>query len=210
MPPFISFEGLDGSGKTTQIKLLERHLRSKGIPVTLAREPGGTSIGDAIRQILLQSKTTGLQPISELLLYYASRRQNLHQTVLPALAAGQWVLCDRYADASMAYQGYGRGVPLQLLEALNDYVIGRHWPDLTILIDIDPDIGLSRALQRNQSSRLDEGRFESEPVEFFTRVRRGYLTIAEQHKERVRVINGNQAVEAVHDQVLASMTHLLT
>jgi dTMP kinase len=207
MAAFISFEGIDGSGKTTQIKLLESYLKSQKLPVFLAREPGGTEVGESIRQVLLQSKTAHLTPMSELLLYYASRQENLHQKLLPALKNGSWVLCDRYADASMAYQGYGRGIDLGLIESLNRAVIADHWPDLTVLIDIDPALSLDRARARNQSNIVDEGRFERESVEFFTRVRRGYLEIARKHPDRIRVVNGDQLIETLHREIVGLLDH---
>ena len=209
MAPFISLEGIDGSGKTTQIELLERHLQSLGLEVVVAREPGGTEVGESIRQILLNSKTTQLRPLSELLLYYASRYQNLYQKILPALEAGCWVLCDRYVDASMAYQGYGRGVELAVIEHFNRIVINRHLPDLTLLIDIDPMLGLARARERNRQSIVDEGRFEKESLEFYSCVRQGYLKIAQTVPERVRVVNGGQSVELVRQQILSLITPLM-
>jgi dTMP kinase len=127
---FITFEGIDGSGKTTQLRLLHEYLQKRNIATTIAREPGGTEVGEAIRQILLYSGTQDLRPLSELLLYYASRYQNLCHNILPALERGQWVLCDRYADASLAYQGYGRGVDLQLIRELNVHATGGVLPDL--------------------------------------------------------------------------------
>lgn len=209
MAPFISLEGIDGSGKTTQIELLERHLQSLGLEVVVAREPGGTEVGESIRQILLNSKTTQLRPLSELLLYYASRYQNLYQKILPALEAGCWVLCDRYADASMAYQGYGRGVGLDVIEYLNRIIIDRHLPDLTLLIDIDPKLGLARARERNRQDIVDEGRFEKESLEFYNRVRQGYLKIAQSAPERIRVVNGAQPIEVVHEQILSVISSLI-
>jgi dTMP kinase len=208
MAPFISLEGIDGSGKTTQINLLERYLRSLGLSVIVAREPGGTEVGETIRQILLNSKTTHLRPLSELLLYYASRNQNLYEKILPALEAGRWVLCDRYADASMAYQGYGRGVALDVIEHLNRIIIDRHLPDLTLLIDIDPKLGLARARERNRQDTVDEGRFEKESMEFYNRVRQGYLNIAQSAPERIRVVNGDQPRELVHQQILSLISSL--
>ena len=207
MAAFISFEGIDGSGKTTQIKLVEDHLRRKGIPVILAREPGGTEVGDSIRQILLHSKTTQLTFLAELLLYYASRHQNLQQKILPARKAGYWVLCDRFADASMAYQGYGRGIEHTLLEVLDRAVIGPNLPDLTILIDIEPVLGLARARERNRGETVDEGRFERESLDFFTRVRQGYLEIARNNPDRFRVVNGDQPIETLHHEIVDLLDH---
>jgi dTMP kinase len=199
---FITFEGIDGSGKTTHLELLHTHLLQKGVDVVRAREPGGTELGESIRQILLHSKTTGLGPVSELLLYYASRHQNLFENILPALEKGRWVLCDRFADASMAYQGFGRGIDLDLIRQLSRLVIDQHQPDLTILIDLEPALALARARRRNQKGTVDEGRFEQEPLEFFERVRQGYLAIARENPERVRTVDGDQPVEAVHLNIL--------
>jgi dTMP kinase len=199
---FITFEGIDGSGKTTHLKLLHGHLLQKGVDVVLAREPGGTEVGESIRQILLHSKTTGLWPVSELLLYYASRHQNLFENILPALERECWVLCDRFADASMAYQGYGRGIDLEFIRQLSRLVIDQHQPDLTILIDLEPALALARARRRNQKGTVDEGRFEQEPLEFFERVRQGYLAIARENPQRVRMVDGDQPVEAVHLNIL--------
>jgi dTMP kinase len=202
MALFISFEGIDGSGKSTQIRLLESYLSKQGVSVVVAREPGGTEVGNTIRQILLHSNNTRLKPMSELLLYYASRYQNLHEKILPALTADQWVLCDRFADASMAYQGFGRGIRLDFIRLLDQEVIQKCIPDLTIYIDIEPLIGLSRARGRNQHSRHDEGRFENESVEFFTKVREGYLKLAKDNPLRIKTIDGNQSIEAVHRDII--------
>lgn len=208
MSLFITFEGIDGSGKTTQLKLLHEYLVRRGINVVLAREPGGTQVGESIRETLLHSRTTGLTPVSELLLYCASRHQNLVQNILPALERGRWVLCDRFADASMAYQGYGRGLDLEFIRQLDRVVIGQHRPDLTILIDIPPDLALSRARERNRHETTDEGRFEKEPLEFFERVRQGYLSIARENPQRVRLVQGAQPVGVVHADILKLLTPL--
>jgi dTMP kinase len=202
MSLFITFEGIDGSGKTTQLRLLHEYLRKRGIDTIVAREPGGTQVGEAIRQILLRSETQDLKPLSELLLYYASRHQNLCQNILPALGRGQWVLCDRYADASLAYQGYGRGLDLNFIEQLNKAVIGERLPNLTILIDLDPVIALARARQRNLERAVDEGRFEMEALNFFERVRQGYLTIAGKTPGRFRIVSGELSVENAHQEIV--------
>lgn len=202
MALFITFEGIDGSGKTTQLKLLEEYLRRHQVQIVVAREPGGTPVGESIRRVLLDSKTTHLRPISELLLYYASRYQNLHQVIIPALERGEWVLCDRYADASMAYQGYGRGIDLETIEQLNRVVIGGRLPDLTLLFDVEPALGLKRARERNCTRELDEGRFEKESLDFFGRVRNGYLTMAGKQPGRFRILQADQSVEKVHQSVL--------
>lgn len=199
---FVTFEGIDGSGKTTQLRLLHEHLVKRGIDTIIAREPGGTEIGESIRQILLHSGTQNLKPLSELLLYYASRHQNLCQNILPALGRGQWVLCDRYADASLAYQGYGRGVDLNFIEQLNQAVIGQRRPNLTFLLDLDPAVAIARARRRNQDRVVDESRFEMESIDFFERVRQGYLTIARKDPGRFRIVSGELPVETAHQQIL--------
>ena len=199
---FVTFEGIDGSGKTTQLRLLHEHLLKNGIDTVIAREPGGTEIGESIRQILLHSGTQNLKPLSELLLYYASRHQNLCQNILPALERGQWVLCDRYADASLAYQGYGRGVDLNFIEQLNQAVIGQRQPNLTFLLDLDPAVAIARARRRNQERVVDESRFEMESLDFFERVRQGYLTIARKDLGRFRIVSGELPVEHAHQQIL--------
>ena len=150
MSPFISFEGLDGCGKTTQVRLLADYLTQRDIQVAVLREPGGTPVGEAIRALLLSSRNRGLLPLSELLLYYAARNQNLHRQIIPAQAEGKWVLCDRFADASAAYQGYGRGLDLSVVETLDHMVVDGTKPDLTLLIDIEPSLSLARARERNR------------------------------------------------------------
>ncbi len=202
MPPFITFEGLDGSGKTTQVRLLADYLVRRGIRVVVLREPGATPVGESIRALLLDSRSQGLLPLSELLLYYAARNQNLCQQIIPALAEGKWVVCDRFADASAAYQGYGRGLDLSLVKSLNRMVNRGKKPDLTVLIDIEPSIAVARARDRNSRLGVDEGRFEAESLEFFHRIRKGYLQIAAQEPCRVHVLDGSQAVEALHKEIV--------
>ncbi len=142
---FLSFEGIEGCGKTTQIAILSEYLSKRSIPFTVTREPGGTAVGEAIRKILLNSETIHLTAASELLLFYASRSQNIAEKILPSLDRGEVVICDRFYHASMAYQGYGRGIPLDFINKLTDLVCGDHRPEITLLLDIAPEIGLSRA-----------------------------------------------------------------
>ena len=209
MPPFISFEGLDGCGKTTQVRLLADYLTLRDIQVAVLREPGGTPVGESIRTLLLSSRNRGLLPLSELLLYYAARNQNLHRQIVPAQAEGKWVLCDRFADASTAYQGYGRGLDLSLVETLDHMVNGARKPDLTLLIDIEPALSLARARDRNRRTGLDEGRFEAESLSFFHRVRQGYLQIAAREPRRVRVLNGSRTIEELHQEILGLISTFL-
>ena len=198
---FVTFEGIDGSGKTTQLNRLRDYLLKRGISTRVVREPGGTVVGESIRKLLLNSKTTGLDPLGELLLYYASRSQNLVENLIPALEAKEWVLCDRFADASMAYQGYGRGIDLEVIHKLNQIVLRDHKPDLTILIDIEPEISLHRARARDRQRLTDEKRFEMESLEFFRRVRAGYLIIARENAERMRVVQGDAPPEVIQENI---------
>ena len=209
MPPFISFEGLDGCGKTTQVRLLADYLEDRGVQATVLREPGSTPVGEAIRALLLSSRSQGLLPLSELLLYYAARNQNLCQQIIPALAEGKWVLCDRFADASTAYQGYGRGLDLSLVETLDRMVNRGRKPDLTLLIDIEPALARARARARNRRMEVDEGRFESESLELFHRIREGYLQIAAREPRRVRVLNGSQTIQQLQKEIMSLISTFL-
>ncbi len=198
---FVSFEGIEGCGKTTQIAALSRLLTDRSVPHTITREPGGTAVGDGIRKIVLDSATINLTTPAELLLFYASRSQNIAEKIRPALERGETVICDRYYDASMAYQGYGRGVPLNFIEKLTDLVCADYRPDVTILLDIDPKTGLERARARNSLQVADEGRFEAEDLEFYGRIREGYLELARKNPERIRVIEAGRSIEEVGKQI---------
>src|SRR6476659_1205555 len=153
---FISFEGIEGCGKTTQIALLSDYLKKHSIPHMITREPGGTAVGEGIRKILLNSETIHLTAASELLLFYASRSQNILEKIKPALDRGEMVICDRFYHASMAYQGYGRGIPLDFITRLTELVCSPYRPDLTLLLDIEPGVGLARARARNHARTEDE------------------------------------------------------
>jgi len=211
---FITFEGIDGSGKTTQLEMLAQRLREQGIAVTMAREPGGTPVGEAIRRILLDSATVRLSPVAEVLLYFASRAQNVVEVIQPALEAGQVALCDRYVDASAAYQGAGRGLGQAVVSELERIACRGLKPDLTFVLDIAPATSVARALERNQGAarlgREDESRFEREGLEFFTRVRRAYLEIAEREPERVVVVDGERTPDAIHAEIWEKVVERLT
>src|SRR5206468_4303563 len=168
---FVSFEGIEGCGKTTQIALLSEYLKKHSVPHTITREPGGTAVGEGIRRILLDSETMHLTSASELLLFFASRSQNIQEKIKPALDRGEMVICDRYYHASMAYQGYGRGIPLDFIQKLTDLVCDPFRPDMTLLLDIEPEVGLARARSRNRGLIENEGRFEAEDLEFYNKVR---------------------------------------
>lgn len=199
---FITFEGTEGSGKSTQISLLADYLRSEGRAFTLTREPGGTPIGDQVRKILLDPSNKALDPKAELLLYAASRVQHLAEKIIPALEAGQVVLCDRFSDATLAYQGYGRGLDIEVIRALDRIVTAGLHPHLTVLLDLDVVAGLSRARGRNSSSGLEhEGRFENEDTAFHERVRQGYLALAKAEPDRIRVVNAARTPAEVQKDV---------
>jgi dTMP kinase len=199
---FVSFEGIEGCGKTTQIALLSDVLTSRKTPHSVTREPGGTAVGEGIRKILLHSETIHLTAAAELLLFYASRSQNILEKIEPSLAKGEVVICDRFYHASMAYQGYGRGIPIEFIEKLTDLVCGQQRPEITILLDIEPEIGLARARARNSKRAEDEGRFEMEEIPFYTRIRNGYLELARRERNRIHVVAANRSIEAVHQDVL--------
>jgi dTMP kinase len=198
---FVSFEGIEGCGKTTQIALLSEYLTRHHIPFTITREPGGTAVGEGIRKILLTSETIHLTAASELLLFYASRSQNILEKIKPALDRNEMVICDRYYHASMAYQGYGRGIPLDFIRKITDLVCSPYRPDLTFLLDIEPEVGLARARARNHARTEDEGRFEAEDLEFYNKVRDGYLELASED-ERIQLIYADRPIEAVHRHIL--------
>ena len=199
---FITFEGIEGSGKSTQIVLLQHHLQSSGMRVALTREPGGTAIGDQIRKILLDPANTALDPAAELLLYAASRAQHLREVILPALRDGMVVLCDRFSDATLAYQGYGRGLDIGMIFELDRLVTAGMRPDLTLLFDIEAAAGVARAHGRNRDRGLEaEARFENEEIAFHERVRQGYLTLSRREPERIRVVDASPSPEDVQKRV---------
>ena len=188
---FVTFEGVEGSGKSTQIGRLCAALETAGRRVALTRQPGGCELGRTLRAILLSQKSSNLDDRAELFLYLADRAQHVAEVVRPALAAGQVVVCDRYVDSTVAYQGYGRGLDVALLTQLNDVAVAGLLPDLTILLDLDAATGLTRAVARNDASGLaqSEGRFEAEHLDFHTRVRQGYLALAAAQPARFVIID---------------------
>ncbi|MFQ5694524.1 MAG: dTMP kinase [Terriglobia bacterium] len=206
---FFTFEGIDGCGKSTQLRLLARHLRRLGYPVLVTREPGGTPIGDRIRRILLSRETAALDARGELLLLFAARAQNVAQVIAPALARGKIVLCDRFTDASLAYQGYGRGLDQRAIRALHRFACLGLNPDRTFVIDIDPRTSVRRARRRNTSARRDEGRFEQEALAFYRRVRHGYRRLARREPRRVKLIPGEAGIGTIHERILAALEPLL-
>jgi dTMP kinase len=206
---FVSFEGIEGCGKSTQIARLARRLDVEGVPYLITREPGGTAVGEGIRRILLDSKTIHLTPEAELLLFYASRSQNIEEKISPALERGELVICDRFFDASLAYQGYGRGLGLELIHRLTELVCREHRPAITILLDIEPEIGLRRARARNRLQVENEGRFEDEHLHFYERIRNGYLELAAKSPDRIRVIEAAGPVEDVDRRIRAVLESVI-
>lgn len=194
---WISLEGGEGSGKTTLIRLIEAALQSQGHDVLVTREPGGVPIAEQIREVLLRIDNTAMDPITEALLFAASRRQHLVEKVLPALAAGRVVLMDRYVDSSIAYQGYARGLGMEAIKDLNDFAIQGNLPNITFWIDVDPTVGLDR-ISNNQRN---VNRLDKEVVEFHERVRQGYRLIADAD-DRVVVIDGHQTPERIVQEIL--------
>lgn len=207
---FITFEGIDGCGKTTQLRLLEPRLAGLGINFISTCEPGGTDIGSAIRRILLDSKNFSLVPLAELLLYAADRAQHAQELILPKLESGVTVLSDRYTDATVAFQGYGRGFDLDLINNLNRLAAGGLKPDLTILLDLEPEQAQLRARKRRAEGAPaeDESRLDNEAIDFHRRVRRGYLELARQEPERIKLIPAEGTIEAVSELVISEVMKL--
>lgn len=198
---FITFEGTEGSGKTTQLKKLAEHLGT----AVVTKEPGGTPSADRIRAILLDT-TSHLDPIAELFLFAASRRQHVIEVIRPALQAGNVVLCDRFTDATLAYQGFGRMLNLDQLRMLNDWATDSLHPDLTLVFDLPEELGLTRARSRNERATRDEGRFEAEDLRFHRRVREGYLALATAEPERFVVIDATGSIDDVYERMMSALT----
>ena len=205
----ITFEGLDGCGKSTQLEKLAKALRADGFPITVTREPGGTAMGEKIRNLLLDSATAGLSPLAELALMFASRAQHLKEVVQPALTEGRIVLCDRFTDSTEAYQGGGRKIGIEPVLALHKIVCGNLQPDVTILMDSDVSASVERARRRNVArasdgsrEKHDENRFEQESRAFFGRVRQAYLAIAASEPERVFLVDARGTPEETHARIL--------
>jgi len=211
MTHFITFEGIEGSGKSTQIRMLAEHLEKRGFPVCPTREPGGCAIADQIRNVLLHPRNSAMVPRAELLLYAAARAQHVEEVVRPALDQGQIVLCDRFTDATLAYQGNGRNLDRQLILQLNELATGHCRPGLTLLFDLPVEIGLGRARQR-ETDRQDfsEGRFEQETLSFHQRIRTGYRQMAATEPDRFRNIDAMAPVERVFQQVTLVVENFLT
>ncbi|MGV8083229.1 MAG: dTMP kinase [Coriobacteriia bacterium] len=198
----ITFEGGEGSGKSTQLRIAASRIEAAGLPVRVLREPGGTSVGEAVRAVLLDPANAGLDAIAELLLYEASRAQLVAEVIAPALEAGEIVLCDRFFDSTTAYQGFGRSLPLADIDRLNALAIGGLTVDRTLVLDIEPGLGIARA------TSLATDRLEAEDIAFHRRVREGFLTIAEKEPRRVRLVDASGDIEAVAERVAAALADL--
>lgn len=202
---FITLEGIEGCGKTTQVERLARALKERRVPHVVTREPGGTRLGGYIRRMLLDRDHGEMEGLTELLLYAADRAQHVAEVIQPALASGRWVVCDRFADATTAYQGYGRGQNLDLIHRLNLVSTQGVWPDLTLLLDCSVEVGLDRAQRRMLAgaSPEREDRFERQVHEFHLRVREGYLRLAEEDAVRIKVLDATLDPDQVHEEILS-------
>lgn len=200
---FITFEGPDGSGKTTQARMLVEYLQARGLPVIYTREPGGTEISEQIREVILSTRNLAMQNETEVLLFSAARAQIVAELIRPALAAGKIVVCDRYADSTLAYQGYGLGLDLEALRAITKFATRGLVPDLTFYIDVPVQVGLERRHQ-GETNRLDQ-----KDVEYHARVRHGYLELAKAEPARFVVIDGRESIGEVQDKIRARMSEEL-
>ncbi|MBW2636991.1 MAG: dTMP kinase [Deltaproteobacteria bacterium] len=208
---FITFEGIEGSGKTTQIAITGDYLDKKKIPFIITEEPGGTGLGSELRQILLDKTSLNIAEKAELLLFAADRAQHIEEVILPAMRAGKVVLCDRFSDATIAYQGFGRGVDVDFIRTINDFSSQSLKPDLTLLFDIPVVTGLERIKDRiSPSGKASlEDRFEREKVEFHRRIREGYLSLLRDEPDRIRLIDGSRGVDEVAEEVCRFVAKLI-
>ncbi|MFC3882045.1 dTMP kinase [Bacillus songklensis] len=195
---FITFEGPEGAGKTTIIQMLEQSLKKIGYPVLLTREPGGIKIAEEIRHIILNPENTEMDPRTEALLYAAARRQHLTERVIPALSEGQIILCDRFLDSSLAYQGFARGLGMKEVYQINEFAINGTMPHLTFYLDIDPEIGLKRITQNRER---EVNRLDLEKLDFHYKVREGYLTLLEMFPERIHLIDASKSADEVYEEI---------
>lgn len=201
---FITVEGGEGAGKSTNMAFLEARLRGAGVDLLVTREPGGTGLGEDVRELLLRPREEAVDPLAELLLIFAARAQHISEVIEPALSSGRWVLCDRFTDATYAYQSGGRGIPSVQVRALEELVQGELRPDVTLLLDCPVEVGLSRADERGERDRI-----EQEHQAFFERVRRTYLQLAAEGSGRYRVIDAGQPLADVEAQLLDACEALL-
>jgi dTMP kinase len=206
---FITFEGLDGSGKSTHLERAARWLEEAGVPLLVTREPGGTELGDAVRRIFLDHRVAAADGTVELLLVFAARRQHLVEVVEPALAAGRHVLCDRFTDSTIAYQGYGRGVDLEVVDGIDRLATGRRRPDRTLLFDLPAEQARLRGHSGHRRRRGAANRLDAERVDFYAQVRAGYLELVRREPERFLRIDSSGALEATAAAVRAALADLV-
>ncbi len=211
IPLFITFEGVEGCGKTTQARLLRDYMRSQDIQVYLTREPGGTDIGNYIRSILLNPDNVAISSLTELLLYEASRAQLVHEIIRPYLDNGIHVLCDRYSDSSTVYQGIARGIDIDQVQYLNMLATNGLSPDITFLLDIDAETGLMRAKQRLVQNQMqaEEARFENEALAFHQKTRDGFLKLAKENIDRFKIINAHNTPSNIQTEIIRHLRGLL-
>lgn len=202
---FFTMEGPDGSGKSTQIQLLRDYLSEKGYDIIVCREPGGTKISEAIRQVILNKEFTEMGNMTEMLLYAAARAQLMEEVIRPALNEDKIVICDRFVESSAVYQGIARGMGIDLVYEVNQYAIGDTLPDLTIMIDIDAETGISR---KKKQAELD--RMEREAIDFHEKVVSGYREIADKYPERILHIDGNRSIDNIHAQITAAVDKIIS
>lgn len=207
---FITLEGTEGAGKSTNLMFIEQWLRDRDIDVVVTREPGGTAIGEAVRHILLDKQYGEMTPDTELLLMFAARNQHLQEKILPALAAGQWVISDRFTDATYAYQGGARGLPFERIAEIEQWVQKGRFPDRTFVFDLPIEEGMKRVAARAELSGQHIDRFEQEKIDFFEKVRATYLIRAEEAPERYTVLDAQQPLEAVQAQLQAALMSMVS
>lgn len=201
---FITVEGTDGSGKTTQIKLMEQYLRNKGHEVILSREPGGTRISEMIRDLILDPQNKDIDPLTEMILYAASRAQHVSQVIRPAIESGKFVICDRFVDSSYAYQGCGRGVDLKTVADVNRVAVDGVVPDITFFLDLDPRIAIERRIKSTGADRI-----EQEKMDFHIRVYEGYKKMAILYPDRIKTIDASKAIEEISSQMNSYLEEIL-
>lgn len=204
---FVTFEGPDGAGKTTQIEKMAQYLEERKLPYILTKEPGGTRISNEIRSLILRPEYREMMNETEVLLYAASRAQHVKERIIPALEAGKIVLCDRFVDASIAYQGYGLGIEIEKIVQINEFATGGLTPDRSYFIDIAPSFARKRLMQRNGNRPFD--RIEQKDIEYHEKVRNGFLRIYETNRERICLLDGHQAIEAIFEAIKEDFERLL-
>ncbi|OGW58141.1 MAG: dTMP kinase [Nitrospirae bacterium RIFCSPLOW2_12_42_9] len=207
---FITFEGIEGCGKTTQAHLLAGYLEEQGYKVLKTREPGGTEISEAVREILLSNDFVKMHPHTEVLLYLASRAQHISDKIKPALEKGMIVISDRFSDSTFVYQCYVRGIDYQIVEEMNSFTTEGISPDITFVLDLEPEEGLRRAVSRNQKHSRKEDRMEKESLEFHQKVREGYLKMAERYPDRIHVISSNRDKTEVQEEIKGIVGRILS